>query len=122
MENGRFDTLLNTWIPANLDSTGQQAIVLLNHPTLSKSPNDIEYGRDDFGGDVPKWIATLDKVARLINMINGPADTVGTGPDPGEPSETEFNRYLSFGFHVRRQRIRTITKKTGATRRRPGLQ
>ena len=47
--NGRFDKLLNTWLPSNLDTEGEQAVVQLNHPWSGSSDNDIEYGRDDFG-------------------------------------------------------------------------
>lgn len=45
--NGRWDLLLNNWLPAHPDSQGQPTLLLLNHPAQSSSPNAIEYGIDD---------------------------------------------------------------------------
>jgi hypothetical protein len=73
--------------------------VLLNHPAQSDSPNEIEYGLDDFPTPA-EWVSKLDNVARLINIINGPSHEPGTGHPPSKPSEGEFKRYLSLGFHV----------------------
>lgn len=97
--NGAYDQLLQNWLPNHPDSTGQQAILLLNHPDTPSSPNAREYGRDDFAS-AELWVNTLDGVARLINIINGPSHTEGTNLPPGQPSEGEFQRYLRFGFHV----------------------
>jgi hypothetical protein len=97
--SGQFDQLINNWIPENRDSTNQLAVVQLNHPAQSDSPNNKEYGRDDFP-NASAWIAALDNVARLINIMNGPSHTEGTGHRPGTPSESEFKRYLSLGLHV----------------------
>ena len=94
--NGRWDNLINTWLPAHLDSAGQGAIILLNHPTQSSSPNDIEYGIDDFA-DFETWRSSLDAHAQLINIINGPSHDATS---PGSPSQGEFLRYLNLGLHV----------------------
>jgi len=94
--NGAWDLLLNTWIPANPDTTGQQALVLLNHPATSGSPNDREYGLDDFAS-FDGWRTALDARAELINIINGPSHDDGP---PGRPAESEYRRYLNLGLHV----------------------
>jgi len=67
VENGRFDLLLNNWLPINRDSTGQEAILLFHHPAQSDSPNNIEYGRDDFSG-VSEWVTAMGKVTHLIDI------------------------------------------------------
>lgn len=98
VENGEFGKLLNNWLPANLDSTGGQAILQLNHPWNSSSPNDQEYGRDDISG-FAAWRTKLDARARLIEVINGPSHETGTGKTPSI-SDTEYRRYLNMGFHL----------------------
>jgi len=94
--NGSWDDLLNTWIPGNLDEQNLPALILLNHPATSGSPNNREYGRDDFGS-FDDWRTALDVHAQLINIINGPSHD---NPRPGAPSESEYRRYLNFGFHL----------------------
>lgn len=94
--NGRWDRLLNHWLPAHPDSQGLPAIMLLNHPAQSSSPNDREYGIDDFS-NFETWQAKLDANAQLINIINGPSHS---GSSPGRPSESEYLRYLNLGIHV----------------------
>jgi hypothetical protein len=95
--NGKWDVLLNDWLISHLDSQGKPAIVLLNHPATSGSPNSKEYGRDDFNNDFEEWRDTLDSFAQLINIVNGPSHQ---GTTPGQPSESEFLRYLNYGLHV----------------------
>ena len=95
--SGQWNTLFNTWLPTHLDSTGQPAIMLLNHPATTDSPNSVEYGIDDFA-NLGSWLAALDKHVALINIINGPSHAGETGP--GRPSESEFLRYLAIGLHV----------------------
>lgn len=95
--SGEWGTLLNSWLPSHLDSSGQQALILLNHPANPSSPNAKEYGRDDFGGSLSAWRTALDSRAELINIINGPSHDTGV---PGDPSESEFRRYLDLGFHL----------------------
>ena len=99
VSNGEYSELLTDWLPKNLDSTGQQALLLLNHPATGSSPNDKEYGFDDFD-TAAEWRKALDARAQLINIINGPSHRDGTGLSPGRPSESEFRRYLSLGFHL----------------------
>ena len=98
--NGQVRTLLETWLPANLDTQGQPPLLLLNHPNTSGSPRNLEYGIDDFGGDTAAWLRALDAHAPLINLINGPSHGTGTHQQPGSPSENEFHRYLNLGLHV----------------------
>ena len=98
--SGHFRTLLQTWLPAHLDTMGQEPLLLLNHPATSNSPRNREYGIDDFDHDTARWLAALDPRAQLINLMNGPSHASGTGMDPGRPSESEFRRYLNLGLHV----------------------
>lgn len=98
--NGDFRALLEDWLPANLDTLGLQPLLLLNHPATSNSPSSREYGIDDYDGDTDRWRAALDPRAHLINLMNGPSHTAGTGLRPGRPSESEFRRYLDLGLHV----------------------
>lgn len=99
VENGRFDTLLNTWMPANLDTSGAMALLQLNHPWTSDSPNNKEYGRDDFD-DFETWRSTLDAHAELIEVINGPSHEDAAGVEPATVNASEFRRYLAMGFHL----------------------
>jgi hypothetical protein len=71
-------------------------LLLLNHPNTSGSPNDKEYGIDDFD-TFDQWREKLDPHAQLINIVNGPSHG---GDNPGPPSENEFLRYLNLGLHV----------------------
>lgn len=98
--NGDFRTLLEEWLPSNLDTQGQPPLLLLNHPATSNSPIDVEYGIDDFDGDRAAWLAAIDPRTSLINLLNGPSHETGTGHRPGKPSEGEFRRYLNFGLHA----------------------
>jgi hypothetical protein len=94
--NGQWDKLLNTWLPGHSDSQGQPAIMLLNHPSISSCPNNVEYGIDDFTNQAD-WRNALDAHAHLINIINGPAKNEN---EPEHDSEGEFLRYLNLGLHV----------------------
>lgn len=95
--NGQWNKLLDDWLPLHLDAQGKLPLILLNHPATGGSPNNIEYGRDDFGS-FNTWINRLDSYAELINIVNGPShDEAGS---PGKPSEGEFLRYLNLGLHV----------------------
>jgi hypothetical protein len=98
--NGNFRKLFEEWLPANLDTQGQEPLLLLNHPSISDSPADLEYGIDDFQGDTTAWLAAIDPRAELINLINGPSHSNGTHLPPGAPSERELRRYLNLGLHV----------------------
>lgn len=98
--NGAFRTLLEQWLPSNLDTQGEEPLLLLNHPATGDSPNTAEYGIDDFNGDSAAWLAALDGHAELINLVSGPSHAEGTGLNPGTPSEGEFRRYLNLGLHA----------------------
>lgn len=94
--NGEWDDLLNTWLPLHLDSMGQPAVMLLNHPATQGFPRNLEYGIDDFAS-LNEWRTALDRHAHLINIVNGPShDDI----KPAKPSESEFLRYLNLGLHV----------------------
>jgi hypothetical protein len=95
--NGRFDLLFNNWLRSNLDSESKPAIVLLNHPSISSCPNEVEYGIDDYNS-VVEWRTAIEKHACLINVMNGPSHKEGQAH--GKPSESEFKRYLDLGLHV----------------------
>ncbi len=99
VENGQFDRLLQDWLPANLDTSGETGILLLNHPATTSSKTALEYGRDDFASD-EEWIRALDPRAHLINIINGPSHSSGVNLPQSKPSESEFFRYLNLGFHL----------------------
>jgi hypothetical protein len=98
--NGDFRRLIEEWLPANLDTQGQQPLLLMNHPGTSSSPANLEFGLDDFAGDTAAWLAAIDPRVELINIINGPSHTNGTNLQPGAPSEGEFRRYLNIGLHA----------------------
>ncbi len=97
--NGRFDLLVNNWIPNNLDSFGKPAIVQFNHPAISGSPDSLEYGRDDFANE-EEWIRKMDGVAYLIEILNGPAMAETDGHRSEEVMERDYLSYLNLGFHL----------------------
>jgi hypothetical protein len=97
--NGEWDKLLNVWLPSHRDSEGEPPILLLNHPSIAKSPAWKEYGRDDFSGEADPfdaWRSKLDTYARLFNILNGPSH----GGENVSLAEGEFLRYLNLGLHV----------------------
>lgn len=98
VKNGEFGKLVRNWLPANKDSSGQVAVIQFNHPGLYGGSTD-EYGRDDFGSDA-KWLDEMDKVASLIEILNGPAMTTGAGESPAEEMEKDYLDYLNLGFHL----------------------
>ncbi len=97
--NGDFASLLDSWLPNNLDSSGKQGLLQLNHPWNGSSPNNIEYGRDDYD-DFETWRSKLDQQAQLIEVINGPSHSSASGVKPTTVSASEFRRYLGMGFHL----------------------
>lgn len=94
--NGRWNELI-TWLATHPDSQNEPAIVLLNHPCIAGSPDNVEYGRDDFP-NLDAWRTALDPHVCLMNIINGPSHK-DTG-ESGTPCEREFLRYLNMGLHV----------------------
>lgn len=95
--NGRFD-LLVTEMRGLRDSTGQVPFGQFNHPRI-QARGDKDYGRDDFGGSDSEWVATMDPLVSLIEVLNAPALTDGTG-FRADRNEAEYFRYLNLGFHV----------------------
>jgi hypothetical protein len=95
-ENGRFDQLVNDWLPSHLDSAEQPAILQFNHPC--KKLRKVEYGHDDFGSET-QWISSMGHHARLIEILNGPGLSKEIGRQP-EVFEGDFKYYLTLGFHL----------------------
>jgi len=98
---GKFDLLLE-FMKGHPDSTGQVAILQLNHPALGrpgKTITPIEYGRDDFGDDAG-WVRNMGSVAALIEVLNG--EPASNGSDRRAPQQMEkfYLMYLQLGFHV----------------------
>jgi hypothetical protein len=88
---------LRTWIAANPDSSGGAPLVQFNHPrNAERFPAD--YGHDDFP-DVQSWVAALDPVVELIEVLNAPALKDGTG-FRAKSSESYYFTYLNLGFHL----------------------
>ena len=99
VSNGFFRRLIDTWLPGNLDSSGEPALLQLNHPWSSSSPNSLEYGRDDYS-PFATWVAKVDAHAQLIEVINGPSHKDGSGREPAVINGREYRRYLKTGFHL----------------------
>lgn len=78
---------------------GQPALLQFNHPAESSSPFAKEYGRDDFPSRA-EWIRTMDGLAELIEVVNGPAMTKTTGKRPADIMEVDYLEYLNLGFHL----------------------
>jgi hypothetical protein len=95
--NGDFKKL-STWLDTHLDSAGKPALIQFNHPSLL-ADDSVEYGRDDFG-TVAEWKNKMGAHAGLIEILNGPALTNGTGLPPQERMEADYLSYLNLGFHL----------------------
>jgi len=98
VQKGRFDLLLD-FLATNKDSTGQPAIIMLNHPKNTLEVEAKEYGRDDFS-TLDNWVKRMGAQARLIQIINGPGQAAGDNHDPARPDEDAFFKYLNLGFKV----------------------
>ncbi|HKR23702.1 MAG TPA: PHP domain-containing protein, partial [Allosphingosinicella sp.] len=97
--NGRYD-LLAALVNSSRDPSGQPPLVQMNHPNnpLARRPNMNDYGRNKFGGDAG-WVAAMDPIVELIEVLSGPALNPGRGLRP-RADETEFLGYLDLGFHL----------------------
>jgi hypothetical protein len=95
--NGAYNDLVQL-LSTTHDSRGRQPIMQLNHPGLNKKNPAKDYGQDDFGSDA-EWIKNIDKYARTIVVLTGPATAETTGNRP-QNLEKYFLGYLSLGFHV----------------------
>jgi len=98
VQKGRFDLLLD-FLAANRDSSGQPALIMLNHPKNTLEVEAKEYGRDDFGS-FDNWVKRMGAQVRLIQLINGPGQTPGENLSPARPDENAFLKYLNMGFKV----------------------
>lgn len=100
VEKGKDHTLANDWLVSHLDSTGQPAIIELNHPkNCENTCVGREYGKDDFGSPA-EWVRRMDHYTRLIDIVNGPGLNKNTSGGQGERMEEGFIRYLNLGFHL----------------------
>jgi len=99
VQKGRFDLLLD-FLRINRDSSGQPAVVMLNHPEQSLTVLSKEYGLDDFGGDTSRWITSTGTHARLIQVINGPGMSGATNADPARPKEEAYLKFLNLGYKL----------------------
>lgn len=95
--NGDFLSLASE-VRAVRDSGGGLPLIQFNHPR-NEGRFPADYGRDDYGGDDRRWIADLDPLVELIEVLNAPALRDGTGMRPHR-RETEYLRYLNLGFHI----------------------
>jgi hypothetical protein len=94
--NGDFGALFRSWLPSHKDSTGGAALLQFNHP--DSSPDENEYGRDDFASDA-EWVSTVDRQVELMEVFNGPGTKPGEGLEPSKFSK-QYLRYLNLGFHL----------------------
>lgn len=99
--NGRFDKLINEWVPSHPASDGRPPLVQFNHPFFRGSdPFELEYGKDDFGSD-EEWVRRMGERARTIEILNGPGTEPGvTGGRPEEVAEAQYLKFLNLGFHL----------------------
>jgi hypothetical protein len=99
VQKGRFDLLLN-FLRTNHDSSGQPAVMMLNHPEESLTVLSKEYGFDDFGGDTARWVTNMGTHARLIQIINGPGMSSATNANPARPKEEAYLKFLNLGYKL----------------------
>ncbi|MCU0350686.1 MAG: CehA/McbA family metallohydrolase [Flavobacterium sp.] len=99
IQKGRYDLLLD-FLQTNKDSSGQSAVMLLNHPEDRIDIDSKEYGFDDFGSNVNTWVNKLGKHASLIQIINGPGDDPKINLNASRPKEDIYRKFLSLGFRV----------------------
>lgn len=98
--NGAFKDLA-AWLrdPSHFDSTGKVAIVQFNHPASVYRAQHIEYGMDDFGTE-NDWVREMSKLARTIEILNGPGTIDIPHHELPSAAEGDFEYYLSRGFHL----------------------
>ncbi len=94
--DGRFDELVE-WAAATRDSSGSAPLMQMNHPEDPRR-EPKHYGRDDFPNDAA-WVAAIDPLVELVEVLNAPALKPGTG-FRSRRSESHYLRYLDLGFHV----------------------
>jgi hypothetical protein len=99
VQKGRFDLLLD-FLRTNRDSSGQPALIMLNHPKDSVSLDSREYGLDDFGGDTSRWVTGIGTHARLIQIINGPGMSSAINANSAQPKEEAYMKFLNLGYKL----------------------
>ena len=99
--NGRYDKLIDEWLPAHPASNGKPCLVQFNHPFFrGGDPYGLEYGRDDFGSD-EQWVRRVGERARTIEILNGPGTLKNaSGVRPEEIAEAQYLKFLNLGFHL----------------------
>jgi hypothetical protein len=76
----------------------QPALLQFNHP-WDFDDSSREYGADDFGSHA-EWVRRMDRLAELIEVVNGPAMTKNPGQLPANVVEQGYLEYLNLGFHL----------------------
>ncbi|HEV7660308.1 MAG TPA: CehA/McbA family metallohydrolase [Allosphingosinicella sp.] len=94
--NGAFNALV-AWANGLPASAGGAPLMQMNHPNNPASARK-DYGRDDFTSD-SRWVAALDPLVELIEVLSGPALNPGIGLRPS-PDEAPYLAYLDLGFHA----------------------
>jgi hypothetical protein len=95
--NGGFNLLLS-WLETHPDTTGQKAIIQLNHANQLDDYR-IQFGADDFDSQAA-WISKMSEHVALFEMLNGPAMVKTSGNRSEEVMEKDFDHYLLLGFHM----------------------
>jgi hypothetical protein len=95
---GQFGQLVQ-FLANNLDSSGQPAVIMFNHPKSGQDLIPNEYGLDDFPTQ-QNWLTSMSQHARLIQIINGPGTHTATDEHPASPNETAFKKFLNAGFKL----------------------
>jgi hypothetical protein len=96
---GRYD-LLAALANSTPDPSGLPPLIQMNHPNnpFAAHPNMSDYGRNKFGGH-SGWLAAMDPLVELIEVLSGPATEPGTGHRPSA-KVTAYLGYLDLGFHA----------------------
>lgn len=93
--NGQYDQLA-AWAATAHDSSGRAPLMQMNHPEDAASAKD--YGRDDFAS-AAAWVAAMDPLVELIEVLNAPALKDGAG-FRAKRKEATYLGYLNLGFHA----------------------
>jgi hypothetical protein len=96
--NGAFDQLA-TWANGMHDSTGQAPLMQMNHPN-NPATATMDFGHDDFGSSQAAWVAAMDPLVELIEVLSGPALAPHPEARATRPKPTSYLQYLDLGFHV----------------------
>lgn len=106
--SGDYRAFFDNWLRAHLDSTGQPAVVELNHPdiksdlaagTIPKERRN-DYGFDDYQQDFQKLAGATSENVRLIEIMSGPALSSGGPTEKYGHHEWDYFFYLNKGFRL----------------------